>query len=60
VQFAFEEMQAQQQQAQKYDRNHPGVGKAGKGDQATSSAMNISGNARNYQGSHNQHGPHGA
>jgi hypothetical protein len=58
VQFAFEAMQAQQQQAQKYDRNHPGVGKAGKGDQATSSAINKSGNARNQQGAHDQHGPH--
>jgi hypothetical protein len=34
------------------------VGKAGKGDQATSSAINKSGNARNQQGAHDQHGPH--
>lgn len=56
-QFAFEEMQAQQQQEQKYNRNHPGVGKAGKGDQATSSAINKSGNARKEQGARDQAGP---
>lgn len=55
--FAFEEMQAQQQQEQKYNRNHPGVGKAGKGDQATSSAINKSGNARKQQGARDQAGP---
>ncbi|WIA15286.1 hypothetical protein OEZ85_001957 [Tetradesmus obliquus] len=55
--FAFEEMQAQQQQEQNYNRNHPGVGKAGKGDQATSSAINKSGNARKQQGARDQAGP---
>jgi hypothetical protein len=57
AQFAFESMQAQQQQAQKYDRSHPGVGKAGKGDQATSSAINKSGHARNEGGARDQAGP---
>eukprot|EP00882_Tetradesmus_deserticola_P000335 GHRQ01000370.1.p1 GENE.GHRQ01000370.1~~GHRQ01000370.1.p1 ORF type:complete len:123 (+),score=59.44 GHRQ01000370.1:423-791(+) len=44
--FAYESMQAQQQMEQKYDRNHPGVGKAGKGDQATGSRINMMGDAR--------------
>jgi hypothetical protein len=44
----------QQQKAQKYDRTHPGAGRAGKGDQAISGMMGIERFARSDQ--HNARG----
>lgn len=36
----------QQQKAEQYNRNHPGAGRAGKGDQEIDSAMGISRDAK--------------
>lgn len=49
----FESSQAQQK-AMQYDRQHPGAGHAGKGDQAINSAHGISRDARKQQGAHDQ------
>lgn len=52
----FMEMQEQQQQAMKYDRQHPGAGKAGKGDQAIDSMQGVSRFAKGQTGAHDHRG----
>eukprot|EP00775_Hariotina_reticulata_P003035 gene3035-3316_t len=51
------EMQQQQQAEQRYDRSHPGAGKAGRGDQQIDGMMGVSRNARKQTGAHDTRAP---
>eukprot|EP00879_Flechtneria_rotunda_P000734 GHRR01000854.1.p1 GENE.GHRR01000854.1~~GHRR01000854.1.p1 ORF type:complete len:138 (+),score=62.61 GHRR01000854.1:192-605(+) len=52
----FLEQQQQQQAEQQYNRNHPGAGRAGRGDQAIDSMVGVSRFAKNQTGAHDHRG----